>query len=60
VGELPLIGVVIGACLGGLVLFIFSAREKRKTKRTGHLASLEDRLPAGMIGGVLFTVTMFW
>jgi hypothetical protein len=60
VGELPLIDVDIGACLGGLVLFFFSTREKRRNRRMGHHASPEDRLPAAMIGGSLFAGTMFW
>lgn len=59
IGELPLIGVVIGACLGGLLLVVFSTIEKNR-RRTHHRASPEDRLPAAMLGGILFPVTMFW
>lgn len=62
VGELPLIGVVIGACLGGLLLYLLSMRERRQTL-TGdsHPAGdPESRLPAAMIGGVLFAITSFW
>ena len=59
VGELPLVGVVIGACLVGLLLFYLSKRQEKK-KRAGYVASPEDRLPAAMIGGILFPVTMFW
>ena len=59
VGELPLIGTVIGACLGGIVIFVNSARDKRKML-AGVRRRAEDRLPAAMLGGVLFPVTMFW
>lgn len=55
VGELPLLGVVTGAILGGLLLFGLSIQSKRKQKSTP-----EDRLPAAMIGGMLFALTMFW
>ncbi|OKL62422.1 hypothetical protein UA08_02593 [Talaromyces atroroseus] len=59
VGELPLIGTVLGACLGGLALFITSqvTQKKRFHNRT---PVPEDRLPAAMVGGVIFAVTIFW
>lgn len=62
VGELPLLGVVIGACLGGSLLHLFSVHERRKTLTAGHPTTRtpEGRLPAAMIGGVLFAVTTFW
>lgn len=59
VGELPLIGTVIGACLGGIILLYISAREQRAAGE-GHSRTPEDRLPPAMAGGVLFAVTMFW
>lgn len=59
VGELPLIGTVIGACLGGLILLYISAREQNAA-REGQSRTPEDRLPPAMAGGVLFAVTMFW
>lgn len=60
-GELPLLGVVIGACLGGISLFIHSTRIRRLSfdqQKTPHLP--EDRLPGAMVGGVMFVVTIFW
>lgn len=60
-GELPLLGVVIGACLGGIALFTHSTRIQRgglDQKKTPHVP--EDRLPGAMIGGVMFVVTIFW
>lgn len=59
VGELPLIGTVIGACLGGLLLFINSQIQQRK-HTSDHKLVPEDRLPGGMVGGVMFAVTIFW
>ncbi|KAJ5096651.1 MFS general substrate transporter [Penicillium angulare] len=59
VGELPLIGTVIGACLGGLGLFINTQMERKKKTRNGKTVP-EDRLPGAMVGGVMFAVTIFW
>ena len=54
-GELPLLGVVLGAVIGGIILLGFSIQSHRRGKSTP-----EDRLPAAMVGGILFAVTMFW
>ncbi|KAN0107893.1 MFS multidrug transporter-like protein [Hyaloscypha variabilis] len=59
VGELPLIGTVIGAVMGGGLIFWNSARE-RKRQEAGHRSRPEDRLLVAMVGGVLFPITMFW
>lgn len=59
VGELPLIGFVIGAWLGGAIVFYNSHVEKKKTL-AGFKRKPEDRLPLAMIGGIIFPVTMFW
>ncbi|KAL4783097.1 major facilitator superfamily domain-containing protein [Aspergillus varians] len=59
VGELPLIGTVIGACLGGLALFLNSQMDKKKSTRTRKSVP-EDRLPGAMVGGIMFAVTIFW
>ena len=60
VGELPLIGAGVGACMGGLVVFWSSSRDKQKILVGGWQRKPEDRLPLAMAGGVLFAVTMFW
>lgn len=54
VGQLPLIGVAIGAVIGGAIIWANSRRLER-----GHKGEPEDRLPVAMLGGVLFPVTMF-
>lgn len=59
VGELPLIGTAIGALFGGAIVFINTARDRKKAE-SGYKATPEDRLPLAMIGGILFPITMFW
>lgn len=59
VGELPLIGTVIGAIVGGGIIFAVSAHDQKRMLQ-GYKARPEDRLPAAMFGGCLFAVTMFW
>ncbi|OCT48063.1 putative transporter [Cladophialophora carrionii] len=59
VGELPLIGTVIGACIGGAVIFYKSHRERKKME-AGLPQKPEDRLPLAMLGGISFAITMFW
>lgn len=63
VGELPLLGTVIGAILGGGIVLIDTQIRQRKIQR-GEMkmedATPEDRLPLAMIGGVGFAASMFW
>jgi multidrug resistance protein len=59
VGELPLVGTIVGAVLGGMIIFANTARDRKKIQ-AGHKRAPEDRLPVAMIGGVLFPITMFW
>ncbi|KAH8586792.1 MFS multidrug transporter-like protein [Bisporella sp. PMI_857] len=59
VSELPLIGTAIGACLGGAIIFLNTAKEKKKVK-AGFRMSPENRLSMAMIGGAFFPVTLFW
>lgn len=59
VGELPLIGQIVGALLGALVVALDS-RGKAKKIRSGTPMQPEDRLTLAMVGGVGFAVSMFW
>jgi DHA1 family multidrug resistance protein-like MFS transporter len=59
VGELPLIGTVVGACIGGLALFIDSRRTLIRNN-SGHDPVPENRLPGAIVGGVLFPIAIFW
>ena len=63
VGQLPLLGTVVGAALGGLIVVLDTHRRKKKIQRgEAKMEDLEpeDRLPLAMIGGIGFPVTMFW
>ncbi|KAF4633163.1 hypothetical protein G7Y89_g4964 [Cudoniella acicularis] len=59
VGELPLVGTIVGAVIGGILIFANSARDKKKML-AGYQGRAEDRLPVAMLGGILFPITMFW
>ncbi|KAH8196472.1 hypothetical protein TruAng_009370 [Truncatella angustata] len=59
VGELPLIGTVIGAVIGAAIV-VMDSKHKAKKLQNGQELTPEDRLPLAMIGGVGFAVTMFW
>ena len=59
VGELPLVGSIVGACIGGAIVFIASERDKKRML-AGVPRVAEDRLPVAMVGGIMFAVTMFW
>lgn len=57
VGELPLIGTVIGSFIGGIVVVVDSKMKAKRVAR-GEKLEPEDRLPIAMIGGIGFAVTM--
>ncbi|SCU93140.1 LAMI_0E13366g1_1 [Lachancea mirantina] len=59
IGELPLIGTVVGACIGGLLLFVNTQIRQRRFAH-GRTPVPEDRLPGAMVGAVMFAVTIFW
>ncbi|KAK8064591.1 hypothetical protein PG994_007229 [Apiospora phragmitis] len=57
VGELPLIGTVVGSLLGAVVVVVDSKMKAKKVAR-GEKLEPEDRLPIAMIGGIGFAVTI--
>lgn len=63
VGELPLLGTVLGAVLGGIIV-VFDTRRQQKKIDTGkkqmHEMTPEDRLPLAIIGAITFAAAMFW
>ena len=59
VGELPLLGTVCGACIGGLIVLWGSSRDSKRLKQ-GIKQTPEDRLYLAMFAGILFPVCMFW
>ncbi|KAI0380314.1 MFS general substrate transporter [Hypomontagnella monticulosa] len=59
VGELPLIGTVVGSFIGAVIVLIDSKRKNDKIQR-GIPMKPEDRLTLAVIGGIGFPITMFW
>ncbi|KAL9080817.1 MAG: hypothetical protein Q9157_000513 [Trypethelium eluteriae] len=59
VGELPLIGTIVGAVMAAGIVFYNSSRDVKRML-AGHTQRPEDRLPLAMLGGVMFAITMFW
>jgi MFS transporter, DHA1 family, multidrug resistance protein len=59
VGELPLLGTVIGAILGGGIVLWGSHRDKKR-QEAGQVLKPEDRLGIAKLAGIGFSVTMFW
>ncbi|OJJ86250.1 MFS transporter [Aspergillus glaucus CBS 516.65] len=63
VGELPLIGTVVGALIGGLIVLVDTRLRQRQIERGEKKMEdtvPEDRLTLAMIGGIGFPATMFW
>ena len=59
VGQLPLLGTVMGACIGGAYVFYDTQRMSKRIS-DGHVHQPEDRLPMAMVGGIAFPITMLW
>jgi len=59
VGELPLIGTIVGAVLGAFIILFDSHKQAKKIER-GEKIKPEDRLTIAIIGGVCFPLSMFW
>lgn len=63
VGELPLLGTIVGATIGASIALLDASRRNKKIQK-GALRvediEPEDRLPLAMVGGIGFSITMFW
>ncbi|KHN97425.1 Major facilitator superfamily domain, general substrate transporter [Metarhizium album ARSEF 1941] len=59
IGQLPLLGTVVGSVAGAIIICLDTERRKNKLQ-AGYSLEPEDRLIMGMVGGVGFAVTMFW
>ncbi|KAF4483457.1 mfs-multidrug-resistance transporter [Fusarium agapanthi] len=57
--QLPLLGQVVGAVLGAIVIFVDSERRRSK-EAAGKKLLPEDQLLKAMFGGITFPITMFW
>lgn len=63
VGELPLIGSVVGALIGGCIVLVDTRLRQKKIERGEKKMEdtvPEDRLTLAMMGGIGFAATMFW
>lgn len=63
VGELPLLGTIVGAVFGGLIVLYDTRRRTGRIKRGETKAEEmepEDRLPLAMLGGIGLAASMFW
>lgn len=60
VGELPLLGTVVGALLGGAILIYLSLKRQKEREASHRKALPEDSLVGGMIGAPLFAISIFW
>ncbi|KID95996.1 Major facilitator superfamily domain, general substrate transporter, partial [Metarhizium majus ARSEF 297] len=59
VGQLPLLGTVVGSVVGAVIICLDTKRRKDKLE-AGYSLEPEDRLITGMVGGIGFAITMFW
>ncbi|KAK9322808.1 major facilitator superfamily domain-containing protein [Lipomyces orientalis] len=60
IAQLPYLGVALGQILGGSMVLAFEPMTFRRIVANGGRPVPEIRLIPTMIGGVLFTIGMFW
>ena len=60
VGALPFLAITVGALTGSIIIVLFIPRYERKMKAAGGKPVPEERLIPMMIGGILFTIGLFW
>ncbi|KAK9257436.1 major facilitator superfamily domain-containing protein [Lipomyces tetrasporus] len=60
VSQLPYLGLAVGEILGGAMVLAFEPMTFRRIVANGGRPIPEIRLIPTMIGGVLFTIGMFW
>lgn len=59
VGELPLLGLIVGAAAGSLII-LWDTRYQNKLLEKGIKAKPEDRLRTALLGGPALALSMFW
>ncbi|PSR94443.1 major facilitator superfamily domain-containing protein [Coniella lustricola] len=59
VGELPLIGLIVGAALGALIV-LWDTKYQAKKMKQGVPVRPEDRLRTALFGGPVLALSMFW
>ncbi|KAK4508658.1 hypothetical protein PRZ48_002397 [Zasmidium cellare] len=60
VGSLPFIGLIIGEAFGGLYIISLQRGYVRKLDGNDGKPIPEWRLPPAIVGGVVFTIGIFW
>lgn len=57
--DLPYLAILIGIVLGTLIIVFFDRSYSQKLTKIGSAAP-EDRLPAMLVGSIIFPLGMFW
>ncbi|OQU99908.1 hypothetical protein CLAIMM_05480 [Cladophialophora immunda] len=60
VGSLSFLGIALGMVMAGIASISMNSRWVRKYRSNNSRALPEWRLPLAMIGGVVFTIGLFW
>ncbi|KAF2724035.1 MFS general substrate transporter [Polychaeton citri CBS 116435] len=60
VAGLPYFGMVIGVCIASLLLILTNAGYVRKLQANNNIPVPEWRMPPAMLGGICFTIGLFW
>ncbi|PKS08103.1 hypothetical protein jhhlp_005378 [Lomentospora prolificans] len=63
VGQLPLLGIIVGAVVGGIIVALDTRRMQKKAHAKGLMPDQlepEERLVLGVVGGIIFAISMFW
>lgn len=59
VGELPLLGLIVGAVLGAMII-VWDTRHQHKLQQSGVKPIAEHRLRTALFGGPALAASMFW
>ncbi|PKY01063.1 MFS general substrate transporter [Aspergillus campestris IBT 28561] len=60
VGSLPFIGLIVGEFLGGIYTLLGQKSYTRKLLNNNNVPVPEWRLPSAIVGGIAFTLGLFW
>jgi len=58
--ALPLIGLIIGQIIGGIIVFLYEPYYIRTLKANRGIPIPENRLPPAMLGSIFFPIGLFW
>ncbi|KAJ5826058.1 hypothetical protein N7474_003196 [Penicillium riverlandense] len=60
VGSLPFIGLIVGELLGGVYILYDQRAYAKKLAANNNVPIPEWRLPPSILGGICFTIGLFW